>query len=81
MRRGTDDGAGRRERAGTSAGGMPGGRRREGFQGEEVVFGSNGRTRSVTRRVYPREYERRDARAREFARSPARSLAPLAVLR
>lgn len=54
-----------------------GGRGLEGFQGEEVVFGSNGRTRSVTRRVYPRECERRDARARELARS----LAPLAVLR
>lgn len=54
-------------------GGRRGGaRRREGFQGEEVVFGSNGRTRSVTRRVYPRECERR---------SLARSLAPLAVLR
>lgn len=66
--------------AGTRAGGMQGrgrggARRREGFQGEEVVFGSNGRTRSVTRRVYPRECERRDARAREFARSPARPLA------
>lgn len=31
------------------------------------MFGSNGRTRSVTRRVYPRECERRDARARELA--------------
>lgn len=34
------------------------------------MFGSNGRTRSVTRRVYPRECERRDGRARELARSP-----------
>lgn len=37
------------------------------------MFGSNGRTRSVTRRVYPRECERRDARARELARSLARA--------